>query len=83
MLSFANKEELTLGDLPSFFHSDLYGAHECSKKYDDDLTIEALEKEHILNILKKVKGNKKDAIRILGISEKTLYNKIKKYEINM
>ncbi|MCT4618439.1 MAG: sigma-54 dependent transcriptional regulator [Marinisporobacter sp.] len=83
MLSFANKEELTIEDLPACFHSIIYDTNSYKKEYNPPLTIEDLEREHIINILKKVNGNKKDAIQILGISEKTLYNKIKKYAIKL
>ncbi|HLU81721.1 MAG TPA: sigma-54 dependent transcriptional regulator, partial [Flavobacteriaceae bacterium] len=39
------------------------------------------EKEMILNALKKTKGNKSKAARILDIDRKTLYNKLKQYGI--
>lgn len=39
------------------------------------------EKEMILNALKKTKGNKSKAARMLDIDRKTLYNKLKQYGI--
>lgn len=47
------------------------------------LSLEELEKQHILYVLKEVSGNKDRAIDILGISKKTLYNKIRKYSIEI
>lgn len=43
-------------------------------------TIEEAEKEIILKTLDKVKGNKKRAADILGISRKTLYSKLEEYK---
>jgi transcriptional regulator with PAS, ATPase and Fis domain len=39
------------------------------------------EKEMIQRALKKHRGKRKDAARDLGISERTLYRKIKEYKI--
>lgn len=44
-----------------------------------DFSLNDIEKQHILNILIKVKGNKARAARILGVDRKTLYRKISKY----
>lgn len=40
-----------------------------------------LEKNAILNAIKFAKGNKRKAAQLLGLSERTLYRKIKEYEI--
>ena len=42
-------------------------------------TIEALERNHIINVLEETKGNISKAADILGIRRMTLYNKLKKY----
>ncbi len=42
-------------------------------------TIEAVTKNHILNVLEETKGNISKAAEILGIQRMTLYNKLKKY----
>jgi len=46
---------------------------------EEDLSIEAMEKELISRALSKHKGRRKDAADELGISERTLYRKIKLY----
>ena len=40
------------------------------------------EKELIRNTLKMVNGNREQAAKILGIGERTLYRKIKEYDLN-
>jgi len=42
-------------------------------------TIEAVERNHIINVLEETKGNISKAADILGIRRMTLYNKLKKY----
>ncbi len=53
-------------------------AHESA---DDSLSIEKKEKELILRALRKNNNRRKHAARDLGISERTLYRKIKEYEL--
>jgi two-component system response regulator AtoC len=42
-------------------------------------TIEAVERNHIINVLEETKGNITKAADILGVRRMTLYNKLKKY----
>lgn len=53
-------------------------AHETE---DDSLSIEKKEKELIIRALRKNNNRRKYAARDLGISERTLYRKIKQYEL--
>jgi len=53
-------------------------AHEAE---DDSLSIEKKEKELIMRALSKNNNKRKYAARDLGISERTLYRKIKQYEL--
>ena len=48
---------------------------------DNDLSLEKKEKELIIKALKKNDSKRKYAAQDLGISERTLYRKIKQYEI--
>ncbi len=48
---------------------------------DDSLSIEKKEKELIMRALRKNNNKRKYAARDLGISERTLYRKIKEYEL--
>lgn len=43
-------------------------------------TLDTVERKHILNTLSLLNGNKANTAKALGISLKTLYNKLAKYE---
>ena len=47
-----------------------------------EITMNELEKEIIERTLKNFKGNRRKTAKILDISERTLYRKLKEYEIN-
>jgi len=72
----SSKEIITPMDLPSFLKP---------KKKDETKPIQNVvkeaEKEHIIKILTQTKGHKKEAAKILGITPKTLWQKIKEYGI--
>lgn len=44
------------------------------------MTLEQLEREHILRVLEETDGNRERASAILGISSRTLYRKLREYE---
>jgi len=50
---------------------------------EESLSLEDREKELIIKALEKYRGRRKNAAKELGISERTLYRKIKEYEINL
>ena len=49
---------------------------------EESLNIMDKERELIIKALKKHKGKRKDAALDLGISERTLYRKLKEYDID-
>lgn len=51
-------------------------------EFDDSLSIEKKERELIIKALRKNNNKRKYAAKDLGISERTLYRKIKQYEID-
>ena len=51
------------------------------EEVDESLNIMDKEKELIIKALKKHKSKRKDAAMDLGISERTLYRKLKEYDI--
>ena len=52
------------------------------EEVEESLSIMDKEKELIVKALKKHKGKRKDASSDLGISERTLYRKLKEYDIS-
>lgn len=60
-------------------HNDAVDHHE---EVEESLMLADREKEFIIKSLKKHKGRRRDAANELGISERTLYRKIKEYDIN-
>ena len=46
---------------------------------DDQLNLATLERHAIEHALRKTQGNRRDAAKLLGISERTLYRKIEEY----
>jgi DNA-binding NtrC family response regulator len=63
---------------PVLLHHDDIQHHEV---VEESLNIMDKEKELIVKALKKHKGKRKDAASDLGISERTLYRKLKEYDI--
>lgn len=64
---------------PVIYADDDIHHHE---EVEETLNIMDKEKELIIKALKKHKGKRKDAASDLGISERTLYRKLKEYDIN-
>jgi DNA-binding NtrC family response regulator len=64
---------------PVLLHNDEIDHHE---EIEESLNIMDKEKELIIKALKKHKGKRKDAASDLGISERTLYRKLKEYDID-
>jgi len=69
--------EILPKDLPSFIKSD---DHETITKTIYEV-VEESEKEHLLKALAQTKGHKKKAAQLLGITPKTLWKKLKEYNI--
>ncbi|HVK96741.1 MAG TPA: sigma-54 dependent transcriptional regulator [Flavisolibacter sp.] len=63
---------------PVIMSNDIH-SHE---EVEESLNIMDKEKELIIKALKKHKGKRKDAASDLGISERTLYRKLKEYDID-
>lgn len=66
------------GNTPVLIPNDRMDQHE---DVEESLMLTDREKEFISKALKKHKGRRRDAANELGISERTLYRKIKEYDI--
>jgi transcriptional regulator with PAS, ATPase and Fis domain len=80
-----NDADVVLNVDPAHPLHDVHGAEEVQdvshEAEDDSLSIEKKEKELIMRALRKNNNKRKYAARDLGISERTLYRKIKQYEL--
>ncbi len=70
---------LPTGSQPVILHDNDIHQHE---EVEESLNIMDKEKELIVKALKKHKGKRRDASLDLGISERTLYRKLKEYDID-
>jgi len=78
--NFEYKEEHS--DQPIFIPSEsAHDTFDSMEIVEESLSLEDMEKDMIKKALKKHKGRRKDASVDLGISERTLYRKIKQYEL--
>lgn len=75
---------LVTSNLPSSQPVVLHHDHDIQEheEVEESLNIMDKEKELIIKALKKHRGKRKDAAMDLGISERTLYRKLKEYDID-
>jgi DNA-binding NtrC family response regulator len=75
---------LVTSNIPSTQSVVVHQDHEihAHEEVDESLNIMDKEKELIIKALKKHRGKRKDAAMDLGISERTLYRKLKEYDID-
>jgi transcriptional regulator with PAS, ATPase and Fis domain len=66
---------------PIIVDTGMRRAYDESEVVDEDLSLANAEKELIRKALRKHKGRRKEAAAELGISERTLYRKIKEYDV--
>ncbi len=66
----------------SSFHIDKNNIVDTEEVVEENLSLEEMEKELIIKALTKHKGRRKLAAEELGISERTLYRKIKYYNLD-
>lgn len=67
--------------LPNNNNSNSNGKYSDVEEIEESLSIEDMEQELIKKALTKHRGRRKEAAKELGISERTLYRKIRQYEI--
>ena len=70
-------------DQPQDFSSDYnnHDEHQEAQEVEETLSLADKEKEMIQKALEKYNGKRKNAAQELGISERTLYRKIKEYDL--
>jgi len=76
------KDFIDIGDLPKYLQDYVPSTHEIPFVDKERLsTLNELEKEYILYLLKTTKNNLRKTAKILNVSRTTLYNKLRKYSI--
>lgn len=73
----ADGEEIQMSDLPDSILSP--DCRTTIDDYDPSMTLNDLERRHIIKALNYFEGNKTQAANALGITIKTLYNKLHEY----
>lgn len=68
-------------DAPVIINEDDIKKYNESEEVEEILSIADMEKDMIIKSLRKFNNKRKDAAEELGISERTLYRKIKEYDI--
>lgn len=76
----ADDHLIRLDDLPHEVADSLTMNHEHVAVSDDDLA--SVERAHVLEILKRERGNKSCAARALGVNRRSLYRLLEKYNID-
>jgi transcriptional regulator with PAS, ATPase and Fis domain len=73
--------EVDRSDLPILLREEEEEDYSESEIVEENLSLEANEKDLIVKALRKHDGRRKEAAEDLGISERTLYRKIKQYQL--
>lgn len=80
-VQLATNDKIGLRDLPSYLIMNIdYNKMDLNKSIN---ILESKECKEIINILKKTRGNVKQASELLGIGRATVYRKIEKYNVNI
>jgi DNA-binding NtrC family response regulator len=87
-VSLSHGPLLTPEDLPAGIRQAAAGEGEAklSRTNQDDeayLTLEEVEKRHLMRVLKETKGNKVKAAKILGIDRRTLYRMAERFGLDI
>ncbi len=78
MVVMSDRQELDVADIPPEIHQLRQLTAGRAKQ---DLTLNELEKQAIIDTLARTGNNREKAAKILGIGERTLYRKIKEYNL--
>jgi len=76
---FIEEEAITSENLAPYFQ---WNSTSQKDRGEEIIDLSQLEKDHILRILSRCEGNKTKAAHLLGITVKTLYNKMKSYNLS-
>ncbi|MBN1804548.1 MAG: sigma-54-dependent Fis family transcriptional regulator, partial [Sedimentisphaerales bacterium] len=77
MVVMSDSEKLEVKDIPS----EIYQVRQLYGQVKGGVSLGDLEKQAIIDTLAKTQNNREKAAKLLGIGERTLYRKIKEYNI--
>lgn len=78
-VAFTTGPVLTADLLPKRVRSSGIAAGLIERSIEENLTLRELEREYILRMVRRTRGNKKRAAELLGLDRKTLYRKLEEY----
>ena len=77
MVVMSDSEKLDVKDIPA----EIYQVRQLAGQVKGGVSLGDLEKQAIIDTLAKTQNNREKAAKLLGIGERTLYRKIKEYNI--
>lgn len=83
MVVLSNSDRLNVEDLPAEIHTPPAGNGADCNFTLAGISLAEAERQLIVNTLKMLEGNREKAADILGIGERTLYRKIKEYNLDV
>ncbi len=78
-IAFARGPVITPDDLPERVRTSGGASVLIARSVEQNLTIREMEREYILEVLRRTDGNKSRAAELLGLDRKTLYRRLDEY----
>ena len=80
-VALAHFEEIQVEDLPDKIRNARRATPLAGSELQELLTLEEVERRHVLRVLEASHGNRTDAAKILGLDRKTLYRKLLRWGV--
>jgi two-component system, NtrC family, response regulator AtoC len=80
-VALAHFEEIQVEDLPDKIRSRARAPSLSGHDLPELLTLEEVERRHVLRVLEACNGNRTDAAKMLGLDRKTLYRKLLRWGV--
>ena len=81
-MTFAEHGKIKVEDLPDYMLGNTHMLLDETAVAQEESMVESAERHAIETALTKTKGNKAKAAKMLGISRSSLYDKLRKYQLN-